>query len=133
MSRSVESCIRVVSNTQDMLYVLTGRLLEHEQDEQPVIMRDEGPLPCEGLTDEEWENHLLFEETIGCMLTAKVLVSSDSVFCTGPGAVDAKSALDIWKKNAEDVVTSNSCNNRNDIAGQSIHIEWRVSILSSNS
>ena len=56
---------------------------EHEQDEDPVILRDEETIPRKGLADGEWNHHLLLEEPSGSMLTATVHIFSDSVFCTG--------------------------------------------------
>ena len=56
----------------------------------------------------------------GSMLTAKVHVSTNSVFCTGPGALDLIGASTIQEKKAEAVMRSNNCKNRNDIAGQSV-------------
>ena len=40
----------------------------------------------------------LFEELMGSMLAARVHVLSDSVFCTGPCALDASSASESWRK-----------------------------------
>ena len=56
MSRSVETCIRgchsfSFSNTQDTLNIVTGSVLEHEQDGEPVKMRD-----VEGLADGDLEH-----------------------------------------------------------------------------
>ena len=75
-----------------MLNIVTGSLLHSEQDGEPVLLRDEETLSGEGLTDGEWKNHLLLGESIGSMLTAKVHVFADSVFCTGPSASNAVSA-----------------------------------------
>ena len=57
------------------------------------------------------------------MLTAKVHVFSDSVFCTGPESLDPIWASKIGDKNAEIVINSDSCN---DVAGQSIDTGWHV-------
>ena len=46
MSRSVETYIRFSD-------IFTGSLLENEQDEEPVVMRDGGQFPDEGLTHDE--------------------------------------------------------------------------------
>ena len=80
----------------------------------------------EGLTDGEWTIHLSLEEPIGSMLIAKVDVFSDSVFSTDPGALDLLSASKMLEKKAGAVMKSDSCKDRNDIAGQSIDIEWHV-------
>ena len=77
MSSSVETYIRgcqshTFSNTQVTLNILIGRLLEHEEDGEAVIMRDGGQFSDEGLPDDEWKNHLLLVEPIGSMRTAKV-------------------------------------------------------------
>ena len=93
MSRSVETCVRVgqnclFSNTQDILNILTGSLLQNEQGGEPAVVRDEERFSGECLTDGEWKNHLLLEEPTESMLYAKVHVFSDSVFCTGLGASD---------------------------------------------
>ena len=48
--------------------------------------------------------YILFHEAIGSMLTAKVHVFSDSVFCTAPGALDSSNASAIWNKKAEAVL-----------------------------
>ena len=69
-------------NTQDILNISIGSVLEHEQDEEPVIKRDETQFSDEGLTDGEWKKHLLLEELIGSMFSAKVRVFSNSMFCT---------------------------------------------------
>ena len=58
-------------------------------------MRDEEQFSDEGLTDGEREHH---------MLTAKVHVFSDSVFWTGPWALDPISASKNWEKKAEAVM-----------------------------
>ena len=71
-------------------------------------------------------NHLFVEEPTGSMLTDKVRDFSDSVFLSGPGALEAFSASTVWKKKAEDVMRRESCKNRRDTAGQSIDIEWHV-------
>ena len=70
--------------------------------------------------------HLLLEEPIGSMLTAKVRVFSNSFFCTGPRVLDRVSASQIWGEKAEAVVKSTDRKDRNDIAGQPIDIEWHV-------
>ena len=57
------------------------------------------------------------------MLTARVHVFSDSVFCTGPGALEPTTASKKWEKKADDDMKNNSCKNRNDMAGQSMVIE----------
>ena len=44
------------------------------------------------LTAYEWKKHRSPDEPIGSMLTVKGHVLSDSVFCTGPGALDPTSA-----------------------------------------
>ena len=64
----------------------------------------------------------------GAWSQQKLHVFSDSVFCIGPGALDEKSASDMWKKEAEDATNSNSCKTENDIAGQQIDIGWDVCI-----
>ena len=109
MRRSVVPCIRgcqygSFSNTQDIVNILTGSILENEQDGEPVIVRDTEPFSDEGLTDGEWK-HLLLEESI----TAQVNVFSDSVFCTGPGALDPISASKLREKKAEAVMKSDNC------------------------
>ena len=50
--------------------------------EEPVILHDGWEFSGEGLKNDEWKSHLFFEEPIGGMLTAKLHVFSDSVFCT---------------------------------------------------
>ena len=84
-----------MSDTQDPLNILTG-ILENEQDGEQVVLRDEERFSGEGLTDDAWNNHLLLEELIGSMLTTRVRVFSNSVFCTGPGALDPTSAF-FWE------------------------------------
>ena len=46
-----------------MLNILSGSILENEQDGEPVILRDSG----ECVTDGEWTHHLLLEDPIGSM------------------------------------------------------------------
>ena len=58
MSRSVETCIRGCQNysspnTQEILHILIGSLLEHEQSGELVILRDEEQIADESLTDGE--------------------------------------------------------------------------------
>ena len=60
------------------------------------------------------------------MLTAKVHVFSDSVFCTGPGSLDSTSALTFLENTAHAVMKTDKSQNRNNIAGQSIDIELHV-------
>ena len=55
------------------------------------------------------------------IVTGKVYIFSDSVFCTHPGALDPASACTIWDKTAAYVTRSNSCKNREDI-----DIDWHV-------
>ena len=76
--------------------------LKNEQSEEPVRLCDECEFAAESLADDKWKNHLLFGEPMGSMLTAEVHAFSDSVLCTGPGALAANSASDIWKKKTED-------------------------------
>ena len=69
MSRSVETYIRgwqndPFSNTQDILNILSGSLLENEQEGEPVIMLDGEQFSDEGLTDDGWTNSLFLEEPI---------------------------------------------------------------------
>ena len=81
------------SNKHEILNILIGSLDGNEQSEEPVILRDEGQFPGEGLadlTDVECKIHLLLEESIGSMLTATGHVFSESVFSTVPGAGDEK-------------------------------------------
>ena len=87
------------------------------------MLRDEEICSGKCWTDGEWENHLLLEETIGGMLTAKLHVFSGSVFCTGPEALDPTSALTFLEKKAEAVIKSDNCRNRSDIVGETINIE----------
>ena len=75
-----------------MLNILIETFLENEHDEEPVIVRDEGRFSGEGLTDDEWENPFLFEESIGSMPTATAHVSPTQFFCTGKGSLDTSSA-----------------------------------------
>ena len=77
--------------------MLTGVLLENDQEGGPVFTRDEEQFSNEGLTDDNWKNHLLLEEPFGNMLTAQVHVCSDSVSCTGPGALGPTSASTLEK------------------------------------
>ena len=67
----------------------------------------------------ERKNHLFLEEPIGSMLSARVHVFSDSVFC-GPGALDSVSASKFWEQKAEAVMKSDNCKNRYDITCQPI-------------
>ena len=58
MSTSVETYIRgcqddSFSSTQD---ILNGSVLQHEQEGEPVITRDEEQFSDDGLTDDEWKN-----------------------------------------------------------------------------
>ena len=63
------------------------------------------------------------------MLTAKVRVFSDAVFCTCPGALDPNSASKFWEQTAEHVRISDDRKNGNDIAGRSTDIDWHVCVL----
>ena len=113
MSRFVETYIRgcqdhAGSNMQDMQNILNGSLLDNEQDGEPVILQDEEQFPDEGLTDDEWNHHLLLEEPTGSMFTTNVQVFSDSVFCTGRGALDPVSASKSWDEKAEAIMKSDN-------------------------
>ena len=44
-----------------------------------------------------WKSHVLLEEPIGSMLTARVHGLSNSVLCNVPGALDPTSASKIEK------------------------------------
>ena len=102
MSRSVETCRGgqnySFGNTQDILNISIGSVFEHELDEEPVIMRDETQFSDEGLTDGEWKKHLLLEELIGSMFSAKVRVFSNSMFCTSPRALDPTMLQKVVKR-----------------------------------
>ena len=89
------------------------------------FLRDAGQFSGEGLTDDACKKYLFFQRADGSMCTTAVHVFSDSVLRTGPGAGYEKSARDMWKK-AEHAMKSNSCKNRNHIAGQSADSEWHV-------
>ena len=80
--------------------------LKNEQDGEAVMLRDEETCSGKCWTDGEWENHLLLEEPIGGMLTAKLHVFSGSVFCIGPGALDPTSASTFLEKKAEAIIKS---------------------------
>ena len=104
MSPIVETHTRVCQNTsflntQDIVNILSGSLLENERNEDPVILRDASQFSSECLTDDECESHTLFTQSatlVQVRLMPSVLGKSDS------------------------------CKNRNDIASQSIEIEWHV-------
>ena len=59
------------------------------------------------MTDDRWKNHIVSEEPIDSTLTSNVHVFSISVFCTGPGALDANSVPDMLKKKAKNGMKSN--------------------------
>ena len=80
-----------ISKLPDILSILIGCLLEDEQEGEPVIVRDE-QFSDEGLTDDEWKNHVLLEETIGSMVTAK------SACLLRLGALDPTSASNKGKE-----------------------------------
>ena len=71
---------RSFTNTEDFLYILIGSLLEDEQTEEPVTLHDHGTFSGERLENDEWKCHLLLQERIGTVLTAKVHVFPDAVF-----------------------------------------------------
>ena len=58
---------------------MVGSILANEQDERPIVVRDEVEFSGEGLPGDQWGNHLLFEEPMGSMLISKVHVFSDSL------------------------------------------------------
>ena len=60
-----------VDSATPQVNILSGSLLQIEQDEEPVIMRDEDQFSDEGPTDDEWKDHHKSEQPIGSMLTAK--------------------------------------------------------------
>ena len=62
-------------------------------DNHLVVLRDEGRFSGQCVTGGERKNKLLLEEPVGSMLTSKVHVFSDSVFCTGPGALKAEAVM----------------------------------------
>ena len=43
------------ANTQDILNILVGSLLENEPGEDTVILRDKRQFSGEGLTDDDWK------------------------------------------------------------------------------
>ena len=90
MSRIVETYTRDILN---------GSLLENEQSEDPVILRDGGQSSGEGLTDGEWEN--IF--TDGKHVHGNSAVSSQTQTSALVLALDVSSAFDMWKKKAEAV------------------------------
>ena len=53
------------------------------------------------LENDEWTSHHVPQEPIGSMITGTARVLSDSVFCTGPGALDPFGASQPWEKKAE--------------------------------
>ena len=99
--------------------------LKMSRTENQLPLRDEETCSGACLTCGEWKNHLL-EEPTGSMLTARVHVFSESVFCTGPGAFDSVSASKFSERMPKAVMKSDTCNTRNDIAAQSIDGEWHV-------
>ena len=126
MRRSIEIYIRgcqncSFSNTQDILSILTGSL--HD-----MSRRCEGQFSAEGLTEDELEKssitrradwkHALTAAQSACRLRLGFLHRSE--------AMDPNSASKVWEKKAEAVMKSDTCKNRNDIAGQSTDFEWQV-------
>ena len=109
-----------------MLNILTGSLLVNEQDEPTVVISYEQQFSAEGLTDDSWNNHLLLEEPIGSMLTAKAHVFSDTVSRRGLGVLHPSSASKLANRWQKQSCNSDNCKNRNDTVGQSIDIEWHV-------
>ena len=88
-SRSVETCIRgcqnySFSNTQD---ILTGSLLEQEQDGEPIFVARRRNMLRQ--RPDRWQMEKSSMTRGASMFTAKVHVFSDSVRCTGPGALDS--------------------------------------------
>ena len=129
-SRSVETGVRgchdySFSDPQDLLNILTASLLENEQGGEPDILRGEERCSGECLTDGEWKDHPLLGGPFGSMLTARVHVFSDSVFCTRPGVLNRLSSADIWEQKAEAVMKRDKkCKNRIDIAGMA-RMSWK--------
>ena len=68
-----------------------------------------------------WKNHLLLEDSIGS--SPQKIMSSQT---RGPGALVPTSASTNGEHKAEAAMKSDNCQNRNDIAGQTIQIEWHV-------
>ena len=80
--------------------------------ENQLLSATKETLPGDALADGKWNNHQLLEEPIGSMITAKEHVVSDSVLCTGPGALDPLSASTIWEQKVEAITRSDTCKNR---------------------
>ena len=87
-----------VTNTQDTLNVLIGSLRKMSKVKNQSFCVAEDNCPVTGLTNDEWNSHVFFEEPIGTVLQANVRVFSESIFCTWPGASDSISASQTWKK-----------------------------------
>ena len=87
--------LRRTPETQNYLNILIGSILEDELSEEPVILHDGGQFSDDVLTNDEWKSHVFLEEpNWKAMLTARVHVFSDSIFCTGPRA------LKLWKESS---------------------------------
>ena len=82
------------STTEDILNILTGNVLVHEQDGQPVL-RDEEIFSGECLTDGKRKNNLWLEVPNPSMFTATVRVFSDSIFITGPDSLESTSIRNL--------------------------------------
>ena len=113
-----------VSNTQEMLNILTGSLLEHEQCEEPDLTRDEEHNSDEGLTDDGWNHHVLLEELLEEASQPTRMSSRTQLSAQAQKLWIRPVLVNMWKRKQKQIMKSDTCKNRNDIAGQSIDLEW---------
>ena len=113
MSRSVETSF---SNTQDILNILTGSLLENEQDGEPVTFRNEQIFQA---TAWQMNGQIIYysKSRLGACPLQQCMSSLTKFYVQVPGAFDPTSASKFLEQMAETLMKSDSCKNRSDCRG----------------
>ena len=122
MSGSVEICIRgcqiySIPSAQDVLNILTGSLLENDQDGEPLFLSGEEIFSGECLTDGECKLiHHSLSHLGAC--PQRTCMSSQA----GPGALGTISASKKFEQTAEAAMKSDNCKNRSVIPGKRLKL-----------
>ena len=92
--------------------------------ENKFFLRDGATFSVEGLADGVRRNHLLLDERLGAFSLQKYTSSLRLSLLHRPRFAGCHQCFKTLEKKAEAVMKSDNCKNRNDIAGESIDIEW---------
>ena len=117
------------TSSQEIRNMLTGGVVENQQDEEPDMFHDRETFPGGRLTDGDWKNLTTFRRGDGKHAHCKSACVLGLIFCTGPGSMDANNFQMLGTKRQTLSGRSYACNkNGTNIAGQSINIRMsRVS------